>query len=194
MIGYIKGVFGGFIDGKLLVVLTNGLGYLVNVSVSSNYKDHDIVELYIYEARKEDRLDLYGFVSISQREWVDKLLKVNGVGPKMAAQIVFQIEEGDLFKAITEKDIEILKGVKGLGIKTIKKIILELAAKISVDEMDLLNIEKSKTVSDFTQTLSGLGYSRGVIVSAITDMKKDKIWDEKNLKEMVRLGLKYLGK
>ncbi|NJS41223.1 hypothetical protein HC766_02465 [Candidatus Gracilibacteria bacterium] len=69
-----------------------------------------------------------------------------------------------------------------------------MSNNITVDEMNILGIEKSKTISDFTETLSGLGYNRGLIVSTITAMKRDKVWDETNLKEMVKIGLKYMSR
>jgi len=193
MIGYITGKTGTTIDGKLLLKLPSGLGYLINISPNDFYQQNDTIELYIYEARKEDRLDLYGFRTIKEREWMEKLLKVGGVGPKMAALIIYQLGSKQLLETINAKDADELKQVKGLGAKTAKKIILELSNSISIDEMNSLGMEKSRTVSDFTETLSGVGYNRGLIVSTITQMKKDKVWDETNLKEMIKVGLKYMS-
>ncbi|NJK70932.1 hypothetical protein HC864_04870 [Candidatus Gracilibacteria bacterium] len=194
MIGYIIGKTGNTIDNKLLIKLPSGLGYLININPNDFYQQNDTIELFIYEARKEDKIDLYGFQTIKEREWMEKLLKVGGVGPKMAALIIYQLGSKRLLETINAKDTDELKQVKGLGAKTAKKIILELSNNITVDEMNILGIEKSKTISDFTETLSGLGYNRGLIVSTITAMKRDKVWDETNLKEMVKIGLKYMSR
>ncbi len=193
MIGYISGKTAGRIDGKLLLKLPSGLGYLIETSPEDYYQKNDTIELYIYESRKEDRLTLYGFRTLKDREWMERLLKVSGVGPKMAAQIIYYLGGKKLLEAINQKDAAALKGVKGLGAKTTKKILLELSGDMSVEEMNTIGNGKSQTVTDFTETLAGLGYSRGLIVGAITNMKKDKVWDEGDLKEMVKIGLKYLS-
>ncbi|NJS41225.1 hypothetical protein HC766_02475 [Candidatus Gracilibacteria bacterium] len=75
MIGYIIGKTGNTIDNKLLIKLPSGLGYLININPNDFYQQNDTIELFIYEARKEDKIDLYGFQTIKEREWMENFLK-----------------------------------------------------------------------------------------------------------------------
>jgi holliday junction DNA helicase RuvA len=194
MIGYIAGKVQGIIGSKIIIKLTDGLGYLVYVSESYRFMVNEHVELYVLHVQREDSVDLYGFKDQKDREWVEKLLKVSGVGPKMAANIIYQMGWEDLSESIKLMDSTALQSVKGLGLKTAKKILLELkGTEVDITENNL-KISDSKTISNFTETLSNLGYKRGQIVSVITQLKKERLWDESNLMEMVKLGLKYMSK
>lgn len=194
MIGYISGKVQGIIGNKVIIKLTDGLGYLVHISETYRFMVNEHVELYILHIQKEDSVDLYGFKDQKDREWVEKLLKVSGVGPKMAANIVYQMGWEDLSESIKLMDSSAIQKVKGLGLKTAKKILLELkGAEVDITENTIKSAE-SKTISNFTETLSNLGYKRSQIVNVITRLKSDKLWDESNLMEMVKLGLKYMSK
>jgi holliday junction DNA helicase RuvA len=194
MIGYISGKVQGIMGNKIIVKLTDGLGYFIYVSESYRFMVNEHIELYILHVQREDSVDLYGFKEQKDREWVEKLLKVSGVGPKMAANIIYQMGWEDLSNSIKIMDSTAIQVVKGLGLKTAKKILLELkGAEVDIAENSIKNTE-SKTIINFTETLSNLGYKRGQIVSVITQLKKEKLWDESNLMEMVKLGLKYMSK
>jgi holliday junction DNA helicase RuvA len=194
MIGYISGKVQGMIGNKIIVKLTDGLGYLVYVSELYRFMVNEHVDLYVLHVQREDSVDLYGFKDQKDREWVEKLLKVSGVGPKVAANIIYQMGWEDLSESIKLMDSSALQGVKGLGLKTAKKILLELkGSEVDITENTIKHAE-SRTISNFTETLSNLGYKRGQIVAVITQLKKEKVWDESNLMEMVKLGLKYMSK
>ncbi|MBC7472085.1 MAG: Holliday junction branch migration protein RuvA [candidate division SR1 bacterium] len=194
MIGYISGKVQGIIGNKVIVKLTDGLGYLVYVNEAYRFMVNEYVELFILHIQREDSVDLYGFKDQKDREWVEKLLKVSGVGPKMAANIIYQMGWENLSESIKLMDSSTIQQVKGLGLKTVKKILLELkGSEVDITENTIKNAE-SKTISNFTETLSNLGYKRSQIVNVITRLKSDKLWDESNLMEMVKLGLKYMSK
>ena len=121
-------------------------------------------------------------------------MKVSGVGPKMAANIVFSLGFEKIKKFIAAGKADDLVEVKGLGAKTAKKIVLELKGAMT----DLDSLEKfdsnSQMAVNFTETLANLGYKRGEIVAIITKLKKAKKWDEDNLMDSVKEGLKMLSK
>jgi holliday junction DNA helicase RuvA len=194
MIGFLSGKIQAVIGNKVIVKLSDGLGYIVSVNESYRYMVNEHVDLFILHVQREDSVELYGFKEQQDREWVEKLLKVNGVGPKAAANIIYQMGWENLSESIRAMDSSTIQKVKGLGLKTAKKILLELkGAEVDVS-LDNNKLDQSSTVVDFTETLSNLGYKRGQIVSVITALKKDKLWDESNLMEMVKLGLKYMSK
>jgi holliday junction DNA helicase RuvA len=196
MLAYLSGKVIGVQPGQILVKIPSGVGYMVNVSQSVIFMANENLELYILEVIREDHVELFGFRDLEEREWVEKLMKVSGVGPKMAAGIIYAIGVEKVVEAIQTTNSGILTEVKGLGSKTAKKILLEL--KGSITDLQILETKtesrNSQTVLDFTETLTNLGYKRGEIVSLITRLKKGGDWYEDDLVSMVKLGLKNLGK
>lgn len=193
MIGLLSGKVAGHIGSQIILKTPSGVGYLVHVSLMQKSMVNDFEDLYILEVRREDKSELYGFRDIKDRVWVENLLKVNGVGPKVAASIIYALGWENLVEAIESEDAGAISEVKGLGIKTAKKIVLEL--KGSRTDINNLNFHSNEqSVSDFTDTLVNLGYKKSEIVGVISKMKKDGVWKEENLVEMVKIGLKYFGK
>ena len=198
MIGYINGKVVGQMGSQVIVRIPNGLGYIINVGSGEAYMQNEMFERFVLQVNKEDKVDLYGFKTLEERKWVEKFLKVNGVGPKMAANVVFTLGVEGILRGLGDKDPKVFGAVKGLGGKTAKKILLELKGdELQVDELEQHEVAvsiKSQTVTDFTETLASLGYKRGQVVNVIAQLKKDGLWDEKDLKSMVREGLKYFAK
>ena len=194
MIGYLSGKVVAKISTQIIVKTPSGVGYLVHVNPTANFMTNENVEIYIFEVRRDDKAELFGFTSRKDREWINTLLKVSGVGPKMAANIIYILGWKRIDEAVQGEDVETFSNLKGLGVKTAKKIVLELkGVSTNLAEMSIAG-SKSQTISDFSDALSSLGYKKGEIVRAISQMKKDKVWEEENLVGMVKVGLKYLGR
>jgi Holliday junction DNA helicase RuvA len=153
------------------------------------------VELFVLEVHKENKREFFGFTNLQDREWVEKLLKVDGVGPKIAAQIVYFLGHEGLLQAIQNSDIKALTQVKGLGQKTAKKIILELkSSQVKLAELETNSQHSDQTITTFTETLANLGFNRRAIVEVISRLKAEQLWDEQNLNEMIKQSLKLLSK
>lgn len=195
MIGLLSGKIAARLEDKIILKTPNGIGYLVNVSPYKQYLVNENIDLYILQVFRDKYVDeLFGFEDIKDREWVEKLTKVNGVGSKTSANIAFTLGWEKIMAAINQGDHKVFSDIKGLGLKTAKKIVLEL--KGDIEDLDLrenINVN-DQTIINFTDTLMDLGYKRGDVVKAISQMKKDQVWDEDNMSDMVRFGLKYLGK
>ncbi len=188
-----------FISGKVIhrqidsvvIKTTSGLGYIVQVSPNSNILLNETLELYIYHSiNREGEQNLFGFDSFSLRDWMIKLLQVPGVGPKMAATIVFNLGER-IGQILQLGDLDQLQEIKGLGTKTAKKILLEFQGK-NFDLNSALN--NSPFALQFSDGLKNLGYKQNEIVTSITQLKTLEKWDEENLGETLRWGLKLLSK
>lgn len=193
MIGYISGRVVGKILDQIIIKTPSGVGYLVFTSRYANLMVNENVELYTLHVKREDKEELYGFSDIKDRELVETLLKVSGVGPKAAANMVYTLGWEVLSNAIQQGDVDTISSVKGLGAKTAKKIIIELKdSKSSISDIESINLNE-QSISDFTETLAGLGYKKSEVVSAISRMKKDGVWDQSDLVGMVKIGLKYLS-
>lgn len=195
MLAYLSGKIIYTQPGSIIVKLPAGIGYLVNVSTEKNFMVNENVELFLYEVKREDKNELYGFGSPEEKNWYEKLLKVAGVGPKSAASIVFSLGINKIAEALRIGDPKVFSRVKGLGAKTAKKIVLELKGElIDSEESHQKGENSSYFTSEFVDTLSGLGYKRGEIVAVISKLKKNKLWVETDIVETVKQGLKAMGR
>lgn len=137
MINFVIGEVVGIEDG-LLVVSNNGIGFEINVSnktLSDFSLIGEVVTVYTYMQVREDDVSLFGFSTKEEKKMFLMLISVNGVGPKMALQILSGIRPDDLSAAIVSEDAASLVRIKGLGKKTAERIVLELKGKISPMEV-----------------------------------------------------------
>jgi holliday junction DNA helicase RuvA len=196
MIAYISGKIINFLDGKIIVKTNMGLGYLVYVSPTKRYMINENVDLYTLHLGRDDKEELYGFDRIEDRQWVENLMKVNGVGPKAAANIIYTLGVEKIKLALEDKDIEVFCNVKGLGKKTAQKIVLELKGAMVDLEKVVADADESKNgfASNFADAMTNLGYKKSEIVSTISVLKKNQDWNENNLMATIKSGLALLGK
>lgn len=116
-----------------VVVDNQGIGYYCNITVNtfSALGKVEATKLYIKEIIREDVHDLYAFLSKEERALFIMLISVSGVGANTARVILSSLTEKELELAIASGDVNTLKGVKGIGLKTAQRIIVELKDKIS---------------------------------------------------------------
>jgi Holliday junction DNA helicase RuvA len=195
MLAYINGRIIARDGNQIIVKLPAGMGYLVNVSLKKNYLQNENGELFLLEIKREDRNELFGFDNLEEKNWCEKLMKVSGVGPKMAANVVFSLGVNQILDALQIGDPKPFSEVKGLGGKTAKKIVLELKGEtVDLKELDKKSEQGSYFTQEFVDTLSGIGYKRGEIVAVISNLTKEGQWNEADIVETVRFGLKHLGR
>ena len=125
------------IDPAKLILDVNGIGYEINISLRtfSKIKDMKEINIHTYLNVKEDSHTLYGFNSKSEKQTFLSLLSINGVGPSTGIMILSSISADEFNKAIISSDVNKIKSVKGIGLKTAERIILELKDKISIDDI-----------------------------------------------------------
>lgn len=131
MIEYIKGAVAE-LTPAMAVIDCNGVGYGVNISLNtySAIQGKDSYKLYIYEAIREDAYVLYGFASKQERELFLQLISVSGIGGNTARTMLSALSPAELSNAITSENVTMLKMVKGIGMKTAQRVIVELKDKI----------------------------------------------------------------
>ena len=131
MIDYVRGELAE-ITPAYAVVDVNGVGYGLNISLNTYtaIQREKQVKLYVYEAIREDAFVLFGFAKQQERKMFELLISVSGVGANTARVILSEMSLNDLASVITSDDAKTLKNVKGIGLKTAQRIIIELKDKV----------------------------------------------------------------
>ncbi len=175
MIAYLKGKI-KYIAQNWIILDVNGVGYKIqSKNQNSKIKINESCELYIYHHIREDRSELYGFETIADLQVFELLLEVNGVGPKMAANILAKTSQNDLKQAIIKGDSGFFLSISGVGKKLAAKILIELKNKIGDDNYDLSNFSDEST-DEIISAMESLGYKKKEIYPMLskipTDLKK----------------------
>ena len=147
-----------------LVIDCNGLGYLVNISLNtfSLLSDSENISLFTHLQVKEDSHTLFGFFEKTERNLFRKLISVSGIGASTARTMLSSLNPEEIQRAILSEDVSTIQSVKGIGLKTAQRVIIELKDKVSlINEgsgfsIDFANSKREESLS----ALEVLGYSR----------------------------------
>lgn len=182
----------GYLSGNVLhkstenlILLTNGVGYSVNVPTSllATINKEDKLSLYIHTHVRDDCLDLYGFKTAEELSVFKLLLTVSGIGPKTAL-IVSNKGVNAILSAISKADVDFFTTVPRLGKKNAQKIIIDLKNKVGgVGELNLS--EDSFENQEVISALIAMGYTQREAM----DMTKN-LSSEATVEEKIRLALR----
>jgi Holliday junction DNA helicase RuvA len=158
----------GIVENKNLdsvVLLVNGVGYQVymNTNDLNNIEQSGEAKLFIYENIREQSHDLFGFLDNDTKHFFEKLVTVNGVGPKMAVSIMNIGSAQEIKKAISQGNIKYLQAASGVGKRVAERIIVDLKDKIGFeglsDSDNIVISELSANNDEAFEALVSLGYS-----------------------------------
>jgi Holliday junction DNA helicase RuvA len=159
------------IKGKLIeknptqvVVDCNGIGYEINISLHtfSSISADENIQLYTHLQVREDAHILYGFFTVQERSVFRLLISVSGIGTSTARTMLSSLSPAQIQLAIGSEDVQTIQGVKGIGLKTAQRVIIELKDKIrSIQGSEEIPVHKNNTIKEETlSALEVLGYSR----------------------------------
>lgn len=168
MITYLRGLLSE-LSPTNAIIDCGGVGYLVGISLntySALSTQSGEVKLHTVQIIREDSHQLYGFASKDERELFVLLTSVSGIGPNTARVILSQYNTQELGSILSLGQVDALKAVKGIGLKTAQRIILELKGKLKLDDTDLDSqalgngsaATTSKTSEEAISALKMLGY------------------------------------
>ena len=147
-----------------LVIDCNGIGYLVNISLNtfSLLSDSEAISLYTHLQVKEDSHTLFGFFDKSERNLFRKLISVSGIGASTARTMLSSLNPQEIQRAILTENVSTIQSVKGIGLKTAQRVIIELKDKVnladSTGEISISGFNQNR--EEALSALEVLGYSR----------------------------------
>lgn len=199
MIEYIHGELTELVPTQA-VIEAGGVGYGLNISLTTYYslKDKKEAKLYVYESIREDAYVLWGFASREEREMFVALLSVSGVGGNTARTILSAFAPAELRTVVANEDSRALKSVKGIGLKTAQRIIVDLKDKLAGDgEVEMGNLAgterstRNENADEAVGALVTLGYPAPMAQKAVSAiLKADN--EVQAVEEMIKRALKML--
>lgn len=207
MIAYIRGRL-EYVDLEegMAVLETGGIGYQILLSgrdLELLPSAGEEVRLYTYLQVRDDAFVLYGFFTREDRKLFGQLLGVSGIGPKGALGILSGLSADDLRFAVLADDAKTIAKAPGIGLKTAKKLILELRDKLSLEEAFEARLAGEKARggaepsagltaarNEAVEALTALGYSSSEALKAVRQVEAA---DGMDVEEILKAALKYMS-
>lgn len=197
MIDYIKGSIVELTPTKT-VVDNHGIGYDIQISLQTfealQGKTEATVYIYHHIRQREEIEEYYGFATKDERELFSLIIGVSGVGVNSARMMLSSLSSDELREAILAEDVNRIKSVKGIGLKSAQRLILELKDKIvkgeGSDNPVLFQTASSEIVEEASKALSMLGFSKPNINKAIQAILKKQ--PSASLEDIIKSALKML--
>lgn len=191
LINYIKGSVVK-IETDCLILDNNGIGYKIFCSPKELSQINPGLEItiYTYLIHKEDNMTLFGFVKEKNLKGFEYLLKVDGVGPKLALKALSFYDIDEIYSAIESENIEKLKKIPGLGPKMVNKLLFELKGKLP----DTFSTDSSDNGfnRDIISALLNFGYQEADIKTALNKYKPETQDFQTEFKKYIKILAKKI--
>jgi len=189
------------IQGKLVektptdvVIDCGGVGYHIHISLHTYalLPQGDFVKLYTYLQIKEDAHSLFGFVEKSERELFKLLLSVSGIGASIARTMLSSLDPKQIIQALAVGDLATIQSIKGIGLKTAQRAILDLKDKVAkVYQIDDVSLALNNTNKDEAlSALEVLGFNKKMAEKVMDKLVKES--PEASVEALIKLALKNL--
>ena len=193
MIDYIKGTIAQ-ITPAFITIETGGIGYFINISLTTFTKleGKSDLKILVHEVIREDAHQLYGFADKEERDIFRQLISVSGVGASTARMMLSSLTPDEIEKSIIGSDVDLLKSVKGIGLKTAQRIIVDLRDKIGkqAGSGEIFAFADNTRRNEALSALVMLGFAKG----AVSKVLEKIVREEKDLtvEEIIKRALKNL--
>ncbi len=189
------------IQGKLVeknptdvVIDCNGVGYLLNISLHtySQIPDQENIKLFTHLQVREDSHTLFGFSSLAEREIFRLLISVSGIGASTARTMLSSLTPKQVREGIATENVSLIQSIKGIGLKTAQRVIIELKDKIlKVYDIDEVSVSQNNTTKDEAlSALEVLGFNKKQAERVIDKIIASE--PEANVETIIKEALKNL--
>jgi holliday junction DNA helicase RuvA len=180
---------------NLAMVECGGVGYVCSISLGTYGALPELGEqvvIHVETLLRENDLSLLGFATVQEREAYRLLIKVDGIGPKLALAALGALPLEELIQAIRGRDVKTLTRIPGIGKKTAEKLCFELSEKLGglagLDGLGISTAPQDAWESDLRSALTNLGFREDAVIPIVIELKSQK----PPLPEAIRLALKAL--
>jgi Holliday junction DNA helicase RuvA len=194
MFEYIKGPIAD-LTPTYVVIDSAGIGYYVNISLQtySSLEGKKEARMYLHQVIREDAHLFFGFASKEERELFRLLISVSGVGANTARVILSSMSSTEIQKVIMQADINALKQIKGIGLKTAQRIVVDLKDKVS--GKDLGSAQLFATINNTTRqealsALVMLGFNKSAVEKVLDQLLR--VDNTNSVEGLIKLALKQL--
>lgn len=178
MIDYIKGTIAELSPAELTLE-NNGIGYSILISLQTYQalQEKKEAKVYIFHYLREDMEEYYGFATKDERELFELLISVSGIGVSSARMMLSSLSAEEIRQAILSEDVARIKSVKGIGVKSAQRLIIELKDKVvkgeGADSSELFGgAGRSEIVEEASRALVMLGFAKPAVNKAIQAILK----------------------
>lgn len=195
MYDYIKGNISEISPTEVIVECC-GIGYSIMISLQTYdiLKDCSEAKIFIYHYIREDDEQFYGFATKDERELFKLLISVSGVGVASARMMLSSLTDEEIRNAIMGEDVAKIKSIKGIGLKTAQRLILDLKDKIikggGVDKANLTIPDSNNNIDKATTALLNLGFTKANISKILPTILKSE--PQASIETIIREALKRL--
>ena len=198
MIEYVRGELAE-LTPALAVIDCNGVGYAANISLNTYaaIQGKKACKLYIHEAIREDAHVLFGFADKQERELFLLLISVSGIGGNTARMILSALSPSELVNVISNENANLLKSVKGIGLKTAQRIIVELKDKLKTGTVaasagisSLSSPANAQIQDEAVSALTMLGFPQAASQKVVFAILKEE--PDAQVEKVIKLALKRL--
>jgi holliday junction DNA helicase RuvA len=193
MIDYIKGKLTE-LTPTFLIIENEGIGYFLSISLSTftRLEGKDECKILVHEVIREDSHQLFGFSEKEERDIFRLLISVSGVGASTARMMLSSLNSDEIEKAILGSDVNTLKSVKGIGLKTAERIIVDLKDKLGKQSGtgEIFAFADNTKREEALSALVMLGFGKSAVLKVLDRLNRE----EKNLtvEDMIKRALKSL--
>ncbi len=181
-----------------VILDVQGVGYRVMIPFSTYYAlpESGSASLHIHTSVREDAIQLFGFMTREEKAFFQLLIAVSGVGPKLARDVLSNIQPAPLAAALLQGDVAKLTGIPGIGKKTAERLVLELKEKVAKrgaelappDSADFIEPPDDDVKDDVLSALVNLGYKEVQVKKVLADLETgDDLSVEAVLKQALRI-------
>ena len=195
MIDYIKGQIIELTPTELILE-NQGIGYSILISLQTYeaLQQQTQTVAYIHHYIREDEELYYGFATRDERELFRLLIGVSGIGVASARMMLSSLTSDEIRQAILAEDVNKIKSVKGIGLKSAQRLVLELKDKIvkgaGCDSGTIFKVDSSAVADEATTALVMLGFSKANITKVLPGILKDH--PKAKVEEIIKAALKRL--
>ncbi len=191
MIEYIKGEIAE-LSPTYAVVESGGIGYFLNISLYTYEKisSEKEVKLLVHQIIREDSHSLYGFFDKDERDIFRHLISVSGIGASTARLMLSSLKPDEIRAAILQSNVSLLKSIKGIGVKTAQRIIVDLKDKIDKSSKDAVIPVLSQNSQEAVEALVTLGFNKKTVEKVVNNIVKTN--SSLTVEQIIKEAFKFL--